>query len=160
MKIITNKYIKRIIMIAVIFMLYTPFHAQAFTASEVENSLMCFACRGESLNKCRAGCGDHMRTTIKTMIKEGKTKDEIIGFYVKEHGETILTTPPKRGFNLVAYILPFIGLLIGAIIAFFFVKKWGKTAETATVEPGATETLSSEMQQKIDDELSKLEEDE
>ena len=159
MKNITRKYIKRILMIAVIFMLYAPLHAQAFTASEVEDSLMCYACRGESLNKCRSGCGDHMRTTIKKMIKEGKAKDEILGFYVKQHGETILTTPPKRGFNLVAYIAPFVGLFIGAVIAFFLVKKWGRVVEAG----GSTvisNDLDSEVQKKIDAELSKLEEDE
>ena len=159
MKNITRKYLKRILMIAVIFMFYAPFHAQAFTASEVEDSLMCYSCRGESLNKCRSGCGDHMRATIKKMMKEGKTKDQILDFYVKQHGEAMLTIPPKRGFNLVAYIAPFVGLIIGVVIAFFFVKKWGVSAETGGTKEQDTD-LSSEIQQKIDDELSKIEEDE
>ncbi len=158
MKKIKNKSIVSILIIAALFMLYSPFYANALNMSEVEESLTCYVCVGEPLNIDRCGGGDQMRATIKTMIKEGKTKQEILDFFEKKYGEGILTIPPKRGFNLVAYAAPFVGLIIGVIIAFLLVKKWGISAET-----GGTETrdsaLSSDMQHKIDDELSKLDEE-
>jgi cytochrome c-type biogenesis protein CcmH len=160
LKTINNKFIIRALMLAVIFMLFTPFNAKALTVHEVEAGLLCVSCPGEALNKCRSGCGDHMRKEIKGMISRGMTKEEIFEYYSSRHGANILTTPPKSGFNLVAYIAPFVGLLIGVVVAFLLVKKWGHTAETVTEGAEGAEALSSEMQQKIDDELSKLEEDE
>ena len=154
--------IQRLLMITLLCMLFAPFSAQAstYTVSEVEESLMCYACTGESLNKCRSGCGDQMRSIIKNMKRQGKSKDEVLDYFVKQHGVTILTIPQKKGFNLVAYNAPIIGLLVGIGIAFFLVRKWGKNAisETGSGET-QEESLSSDMQKKIDDELSKLEED-
>jgi cytochrome c-type biogenesis protein CcmH len=165
MKNITSKSFARksfrfILIIAAIFILYAPFHAEAVPIGEVEEGLGCFGCSCKPVTICRSSCGEQMKKEIERMVlQEGKTKEQIFDYYAKKYGVAILTEPPKSGFNLVAYIVPFATLLIGIVVALLLVKKWGHSAETSGKDVYDT-TLSSEMQKKIDDELSKLEEDE
>ena len=42
------------------------------------------------------------------MLADGKSEQAILDFYVARYGERILASPPARGFNLIAYILPWV----------------------------------------------------
>ena len=136
--------------------------ADALTPGEVEESLTCYACPGEPLNIDRCSGGDQMRGAIRKMIDEGKTKKEILDSFVGQFGEGILTMPPKKGFNLVAYIFPFIGLILGAVIAFVILKKWsasGKVHDAPAPDSKVEEIMDETMKKKIENELKKLEEE-
>lgn len=132
------------------------------TETEVSESLTCFACPGEPLNIDRCSGGDQMRSAISRMLKEGKTKDEILAFFVAEFGDRILTTVPKKGFNLVAYAGPFIGLLVGIPVALLIIRRWG-SAGSKQVAAGAankqTANLDEQTRQKIERELANLDEE-
>ena len=47
-----------------------------------------------------------MRTFIRARIAAGDTKSEIKRKLVDDFGEQVLASPPKRGFNLLAWVLP------------------------------------------------------
>ena len=142
-----------------------PTSALALTSSEVESELMCTCGCSMVLNTCSCGTADQMRKTIRTMIREGKTKKQIINGFVLEAGDSILSSPPRKGFNMVAYAAPVVGLAFGGLIAVIFVRRWttssGSDAEDR--EDGGTEggvdLITDEMQKKIDEELRKIEED-
>ena len=138
-----------------------PGHSSALTRSEIEKNLICYACPGEPLNIDRCSGGDQMRATIDSMLAEGKGKEEILAFFVERFGDEILTAPPKKGFNLVAYAAPFVGLVIGAAIASVLVGKWAAAGRRGVKdeELKADEPLDDEMQGKIEEELKKLEEE-
>jgi cytochrome c-type biogenesis protein CcmH len=101
-----------------------------------------------------------MRAAIKRLIREGKTKEEILQYFAAQFGEGILTAPPKRGFNLVAYVGPFVGLVLGALIATLAVRRWsaaGRRSAPASSESLATQApLDEAMKRRIEEELSKL----
>jgi cytochrome c-type biogenesis protein CcmH len=79
--------------------------------------------------KCTCGCGLDVytcRTTdftcpvspklharVLALADSGKTSDQIIAEFVREHGLEILMAPPKTGFNLVGYFTP--GALVLAV---------------------------------------------
>lgn len=137
-----------------------PGPASALTETEVAEGLLCYACPGEPLNVDRCGGGDQMRAAIKRLIREGKTKEEILQYFAAQFGEGILTAPPKRGFNLVAYVGPFVGLVLGALIATLAVRRWsaaGRRSAPASSESLATQApLDEAMKRRIEEELSKL----
>ncbi len=154
------------IFFAVSFLLLSmPAVVLPLTTSEVEKSLICYKCPGEPLNIDRCSRGDQMRAIIEKMIGEGKTKEEMLAYFVSQYGESILTIPPKRGFNLVVYIAPFLGLLIGVVVAFVFVRRWATSGRRDALTKSLTGDdddeiiLSDELQRKVDDELKKLEEE-
>jgi cytochrome c-type biogenesis protein CcmH len=132
------------------------------TQTEVSESLICYACPGEPLNVDRCSGGDQMRDVITRMIGEGKSKAEILDYFVTQFGDSILTTVPKKGFNLIAYTGPVIGLLVGLPVVFLVLRRWGlkgreQSAEQST--PEALAALDDEMKQQIEKELSDLDEE-
>lgn len=132
------------------------------TETEVSKSLICYACPGEPLNIDRCSGGDQMRSAISKMLSEGKSKPQILAYFVGQFGDSILTTVPKKGFNLVAYLGPILGLLIGIPVAIWVVRRWSsagrRPAGVATLE-GSAKPLDAEMRQQIETELSKLDEE-
>ncbi len=135
---------------------------QALTRSEVEKNLICYACPGEPLNIDRCGGGDQMRAEIDRRLSLGQSKETILEFFVQQFGDGILTAPPQKGFNLVAYAAPFVGLLIGLVVAVIFVWKWaaaGKSSRGGRNEDVEAAALYKDMEKQVEDELKKLEND-
>lgn len=134
----------------------------ALTETEVSESLICYACPGEPLNIDRCSGGNQMRDVITKMIEEGKSKPEILDYFVGQFGDNILTTVPKKGFNLIAYTGPFIGLLVGFPVAFLVIRRWGSKGHKPSAEQTGSEasaSLDDEMRLRIEKELSELDEE-
>jgi len=104
---------KLFIIVLSLFLLPSLSNAQTAIFSDVESSLMCTCGSTMVLSNCQCGTADKMRAKIKSMIAQGMSKDEILASYVQIFGETVLSTPTKEGFNLTAWITPF--LAIGAV---------------------------------------------
>ena len=68
------------------------------------------------------------------MLTEGRGRDEILDFYVAEYGERILSMPRAQGFNLTAYVLPGLFLLLGAWITVVLIRKWHRPKQLAVPE--------------------------
>lgn len=153
--------------IAAILMLLTTLLLPAtgiaeLTQTEVSESLICYACPGEPLNIDRCSGGNQMRDVITNMLKEGKSKAEILDYFVVQFGDSILTTVPKKGFNLIAYTGPFIGLLVGFPVAFLVLRRWGSTGRKQAAEQTTSEaaaSLDGEMRLRIEKELSEMDEE-
>lgn len=135
--------------------------ASALTETEVAEGLLCYACPGEPLNVDRCSGGDQMRDAISRLIREGKTKEEILEYFAAQYGENILTAPPKRGFNLVAYLGPFVGLVVGALVATMVVRRWSADSRSGSAAgqkaPALQAPLDETTKRRIEDELSNLE---
>ena len=132
------------------------------TQTEVSESLICYACPGEPLNIDRCSGGNQMRDVIQEMLDDGKSKPEILDYFVGQFGDSILTTVPKKGFNLIAYTGPFIGLLVGIPVAFLVLRRWGSKGREESAEQttsGAPTALDDEMRLRIEKELSELDEE-
>ena len=63
-----------------------------------------------------------MRAVIREMLAEGRTRDEVLDYFVDRYGADILAAPPKSGANLVAWILPVAGVLAGIAVLFLVVR--------------------------------------
>ncbi len=150
-----------LIIFSLMLILSVPSKGFSLSSADVENSLICNCGCGQLLGTCECERAEEMRTKIRGMIDKGKTKEQILNSFVSQYGESILSAPPKKGFNLIAYIFPFAGLLVGLIVAVIFVRKWafsGKKEAAAEAETKGSD-LNDDMQKKIDDELKKFEED-
>jgi cytochrome c-type biogenesis protein CcmH len=143
--------------------LLTPVNALAeLTETEVSESLICYACPGEPLNIDRCSGGNQMRDVIKKMLKEGRSKEDILDYFVAQFGDSILTTVPKKGFNLIAYTGPFIALLVGVPLAIILIRRWNTAGEKLASDQATSKqaaTLDDKMRQQIEKELSELDEE-
>ena len=84
--------------------------------AEISGELMCPVCEGQSVAESNAQLARDMRAVIKTKLLEGRSKEEIIDYFVSSYGETILASPPPRGFSVILWLLPVLSVLIGAAV--------------------------------------------
>jgi cytochrome c-type biogenesis protein CcmH/NrfF len=90
----------------------------------------------EVLLECNhVGCpdSDGMRNQLSAGISSGQSDDTILQSFVAKYGNTVLAAPTTKGFNRVAWIMPFLALGLGLAATVFFVQQWRKRAAPAPV---------------------------
>src|SRR5574341_2376715 len=107
---------------------------------EIGANLMCQCGCTMVLSTCDCGTGEQMRGEIRAMLDQGKTKADIIDFYVGKYGDKVLSAPKAEGFNLSAYITPFIAILLSALAIGLIVRQWVIQTRTEPAEPGLVVT--------------------
>ncbi len=94
---------------------------------EVAQKLICQCGCLMVLNNCSHGeCGSRetMLGIIKQNMADGMPSDQIVQSFVRMYGEKVLAEPTKKGFNLTAWLFPFVGLAVGALVVYISLKKW------------------------------------
>ncbi len=98
---------------------------------------------------CQCGCGltvancNHpncsfsapMREHIDTMLAHGMGRAEIIAYFRKQYGEKILSAPTTQGFNLLAWTMPFVALMVGGALVVLMMGRWRGGASSAPQSP-------------------------
>jgi cytochrome c-type biogenesis protein CcmH len=130
------------------------------TLEELERELTCPTCK-QSLALSNAPVADRMRAFIRERIAAGDTKSEIKAKLVAEFGEGVLAAPPKRGFNLLAWILPLGGLAAASVALGFLARRWLRGRVDETAHEGASlngrPPLDPELERRVDEELARFE---
>lgn len=116
---------------------------------EIASGLRCPVCQNLSVADSPSRLAGEMRSEIQTQLREGDTPEEIRAFFVARYGEWILLAPTRRGLNLVPWLVPIIGLLAGAAI-------WAWLVRRRVASDGASATSSERS--RIERELQGLEE--
>lgn len=69
----------------------------------------------------------------KLVDRQGRTPEQALAVFASDYGEYVLAAPTKRGFNLVAWVLPFAALGVGAIVIGIALRRWRpRTSASAT----------------------------
>ncbi|MBT3924092.1 MAG: hypothetical protein HOF21_16110 [Nitrospina sp.] len=128
---------------------------------DLENALMCKCddkC-GKVLLNCTCSTSDKTRAKFSKMLESGLTVDQIIKMQVDEYGETILSAPTKFGFNLTAWMTPFVALVAGGFGVRKILLAWvGKKSGSDTTEPAEDEPeISKKYSKRLKDELDGIE---
>jgi cytochrome c-type biogenesis protein CcmH len=63
-----------------------------------------------------------MREEIDTLIRAGKSDDELVAFFVSRHGERILREP-RGDKRTLLYVLPILAIGIGASFLIWFLRR-------------------------------------
>ena len=103
-------------------------------AQDVGSQLKCLVCQGESVADSPALLSQQMRIIIRQQLRSGKSEQEVIQYFQARYGDKILYAPPERGFDLLAWLVPIVMLLGGAILLFFVVRDWHKSSRSHITE--------------------------
>jgi cytochrome c-type biogenesis protein CcmH len=128
------------------------------TLAEVEKEVICPVCH-ETLDLSTSPIADRMRAYIQQRIAAGDTKSEIKQKLVAQFGEGVLAAPPKRGFNLLAWLLPLAGVVAGAVTLALLARRWSRTRpEPAPADASANgrPPLDPELERRLDEELARF----
>jgi cytochrome c-type biogenesis protein CcmH len=132
----------------------TAFAAPARTTlPDVEDEVMCPVC-GTPLNLAQAPQADRERAFIRALIVRGATKKQVKRRLVAQYGPQVLATPPPRGFDLAAYLVPAVlGVAALALAAAALVRWRGRRP----AEPDAAPAISSADGRRLDADLARNE---
>lgn len=134
------------------------------TLGELETEVMCPTCK-TTLDQSNAPVATRIRQFITTRIEAGDTKAEIKRRLVAEFGPEILAEPSKRGFNLLAWVLPLVGIVLAAVVLGWLAWKWSRGRSTAgeadgtgdSGGPAGSQSLDPELERRVDEELARFE---
>ena len=118
-------------------------------AAEIAAGLRCPVCRNQSIVESNADLSREMQALVRERLVAGDTPDEVKEYFVSRYGEWILLEPQRRGINWIVWILPFLALALGAVLAVTLVRKWAAagSSDEETVEPAVV--LSDENERWI-----------
>jgi cytochrome c-type biogenesis protein CcmH len=98
---------------------------------------------------------EEMRAEIEAKLDAGISPEEIIQDFVAMYGETVLSAPTKRGFNLTAWVIPFGAIAGGLALLSLIVRGFAKRGRERSLELEAEypEEELEQFSEKIDEEL-------
>jgi cytochrome c-type biogenesis protein CcmH len=126
------------------------------TQHELESELICPTCH-TTLDQSNAPVALQMKALIAQRIAAGDTRSEIEQRVVAEYGRSVLAKPDKNGLDLLAWVLPIVGLLAGAIVVGVAAWRWSGRRGTGLDVDAEQEPLEPELEQLVDEELRRLE---
>tara|TARA_B100001179_G_scaffold153008_1_gene111372 strand:+ start:593 stop:1051 length:459 start_codon:yes stop_codon:yes gene_type:complete len=94
--------------------------AETDLATDIKRSLISPCCWAGTVYDL-----DHnpeMEELINQFISQGKTKQEILEYYIGLYGERILAVPIAEGFNIMVWVTPILAGMIGITFLFFFLR--------------------------------------
>ena len=100
----------------------TPLPFSEAEAQSIDQMLMCPVCPAETIDQAQVEISFQMRAVVRQLLTEGRSRDEVLAFFVERYGPDILAAPPKSGVNLVAWILPAVGVLAGVGGLYFIIR--------------------------------------
>lgn len=125
---------------------------------------MCGTCGRQLVGECTCGYAAEMRAEISNLVKMGLTREQVLDYYIKKYGsQEPLAMPVDRGFNRLAWFLPYVfgagGLLLVGVAA----TRWARhpspsqsRAPAATSDVPAAEPVDKQLEARLDDELKDL----
>lgn len=86
-------------------------------AQNIFRELKCVVCVGESIAESQSRVAADMRNYVRTQVSQGKSEQEIIGYFVAHYGEQVRMRPPLSAKNALLWAAPLVMLLAGAALA-------------------------------------------
>jgi cytochrome c-type biogenesis protein CcmH/NrfF len=115
----------------------------------IEEKIRCTCGCNLSVYTCRTtdftcSVSPAMHAVVLARLDSGMTEAQVLASFQQQYGDMIFMEPPKHGFNLLAYFMPFVGLAVGLGLVTGLVRRWFRRApspaaapETADVAAGA-----------------------
>lgn len=121
---------------------------------ELEYEIMAPCCYGSTVGDHDSPAAKQVKAQIGQLISEGKTREEIMDMYVAIYGERILASPRAQGFNVMAYVMPPLFLLMGGLLLVYAINQMKNSGPPAA--PTKRKSYSDEVFQKIEKEMQEL----
>jgi cytochrome c-type biogenesis protein CcmH len=144
--------IGKVVIAAVIVLLSAgPASAQEprATLPDIEDEVMCPIC-GTLLAQSECPQADRERALIRKLIARGQDKEQIKDALVAEYGPRVLATPSGHGFDLLAWLVPGLGILLAAAAVGYGLRRAlrrdsPRSAEPEPLDPIDAARLESDM---------------
>jgi cytochrome c-type biogenesis protein CcmH len=116
----------------------------------VSSTLRCPVCKDLSVADSPAAIAQRMRATVRRDLAAGMTPDRIRTYFVRRYGRSVLMAPPKRGLNLLIWLLPAVAAGCGAALLAMALRRWLRAQppeRSARVDPAAAELALTKLRE-------------
>ena len=119
-------------------------------ASRIFNSTMSPFCPGLLIANCPSPGAAQLKEQVREQLAAGLSPDSVRVLLFAAYGEQLRATPPARGFGLLAWLVPGLGLVGGAAVVTWWLRRRGRLptaaeAPSAALEPEAEARLEREL---------------
>ena len=101
------------------------------TVNEIEGEVMCPVC-GTLLELAESPQAKQEKVFVAKLVAEGRTEQQIKDALVAQYGPEVLALPKATGFDLSAYLVPIVALVVAIAVLAFSVARWRRASRSAT----------------------------
>lgn len=122
--------VRRLLQLGMLSLAVSAFLGAGDEAARVNNlghRLMCVCGCNQILLECNhVGCqySDRMRGELVAAVERGDSDDLTLQAFVQKYGTTVMAAPTTQGFNRVAWVMPYLALVLGLTTVVLIVRAW------------------------------------
>jgi cytochrome c-type biogenesis protein CcmH/NrfF len=148
--------VKALAVVVAALALAAPASACTPTASQshLETLLVCLQCH-TTLDESDSTFANQMKAEVARRIALCQTEKQILDAMVAQFGPTVLSEPQTHGFDLLAWVLPIGGILLGALAIAGGAVYWSRNRASTTVSQDSP-PLDPEDERRVDEELARF----
>jgi cytochrome c-type biogenesis protein CcmH len=90
-----------------------------------------------------------LRAAIREKLAAGQSEEQVLQAMVAQFGPAVLAAPPTEGFNLTAWIMPFVALALGLWLAIVVVRRWHARRHAAAPDPYLLERYRANLEREM-----------
>ena len=91
-----------------------------------------------------------MLSELDARIARNESDDLVVQDFIQEYGVAVLSSPPNKGFNRVAWILPGFAFVVGLGMVVLVIQHWRKRIPAPVEHANARSTkVSAEMLARV-----------
>jgi cytochrome c-type biogenesis protein CcmH/NrfF len=121
----------------------------------LQGQVMCPTCH-TTLAMSDSQAAQQIKGFIAKKIAACWTAQQIESALVANYGQSILAAPSHQGFDLLAWWLPIVGVLAGALILAIGVWRWSRRKEPEEPSEPPDSGLDEETERRLDDLLARF----
>jgi cytochrome c-type biogenesis protein CcmH len=98
---------------------------------EIAAQLRCVVCQSLSVADSPSETAHQMRDIIRERLAAGESPEQVKAYFVARYGTWILLSPPRQGFTLLVWVVPFVAILVGLALVLVVVRRWSRRRAAA-----------------------------
>ncbi|MFN8060088.1 MAG: cytochrome c-type biogenesis CcmF C-terminal domain-containing protein [Vicinamibacterales bacterium] len=116
---------------------------------------MCGTCGRKLVGECSCAIAAQMRQEITQLVEAGQSREEVLAHFMGKYGsQEPLASPIDKGFNRLAWFVPYFLGSAGAFGIAFAAHQWSR--RTAAVAEVPAPAADPKLEDRLDDELRQL----
>lgn len=123
----SRKCVLKLAWLGVATLVLTGAGDQTARFNDLGHRMMCVCGCNQILLECNhVGCtySDRMRAELVAAVDRGDNDDLTLQSFVQKYGPPVLAAPTKAGFDRVAWIAPYLALVLGLALVVFVIRAW------------------------------------
>ena len=118
------------LLVFVLALFLAPIHAADVTEEPLEREMLsiadelrCAVCQNQPISESDADLARDMRQIIREQLAAGKSRQEILDYFVTRYGDYVLMKPPYQGYGALVWLAPLLLVVLLGVSAFVYLRR-------------------------------------